>query len=141
MRRLVVDASVAAKWFLADRSDEGDTETATRLLHAFVAGEVRLHQPPHFLAEMSAVLSRIKPADAAQDLADLIALDLTVEADAAVYLCASELAIGLKHHVFDTLYHAVALTNADATLVTADEAYFRKARGEGQVRLLADFAA
>ena len=39
---------------------------------------------------------------------------------------AADLSILLKHHLFDTLYHAVALEE-HATLVTADEAYFAKA--------------
>jgi len=40
---------------------------------------------------------------------------------------------------FDTLHRAVALEDG-ATLVTSDEAYFRKAKGLGGVQLLSDFA-
>jgi predicted nucleic acid-binding protein len=52
---------------------------------------------------------------------------------------AADLSISLNHHLFDTLYHAVALEQ-DAALVTADEAYFAKARHLGSIELLADFA-
>ena len=52
---------------------------------------------------------------------------------------AADLSIALNHHLFDTLYHAVALEEG-ATLVTADAAYFGKAKDLGGVELLADFA-
>jgi predicted nucleic acid-binding protein len=51
---------------------------------------------------------------------------------------AADIAIALDHHLFDTLYHAVAL-EVGAILVTADEVYFNKARGLGAIQLLADF--
>ena len=44
-----------------------------------------------------------------------------------------------QHHLFDTLYHAVAMQNPDATLVTADRRYYDKARSEGQIIMLADW--
>jgi hypothetical protein len=47
----------------------------------------------------------------------------------------------LKHHLFDTLYHAVALQTSGATFITADAAYYRKAQGLGRVLLLKDFTA
>ena len=56
------------------------------------------------------------------------------------YRRAADLAIQYNHHLFDTLYHAVALEEG-ATLVTADEAYFAKAGGLGNIQRLADFAA
>jgi predicted nucleic acid-binding protein len=46
----------------------------------------------------------------------------------------------LRQHLFDTLYHAVALETG-ATLVTADERYYETARGEGNITLLSDFTA
>jgi predicted nucleic acid-binding protein len=52
---------------------------------------------------------------------------------------AADLSISLNHHLFDTLYHAVALEEG-ATLVTADDAYFDKAKHLGGIELLADFA-
>jgi len=50
-----------------------------------------------------------------------------------------DLAIHCRHHLFDTLYHAVALNTAGATLVTADRRYYEKASGFGRMTLLADF--
>jgi hypothetical protein len=47
----------------------------------------------------------------------------------------------LGHHLFDTLYHAVALETEGAALVTADDAYRHKALqlGVGQVVALSDW--
>jgi predicted nucleic acid-binding protein len=41
--------------------------------------------------------------------------------------------------LFDTLYHATAFHFGDAVLVTADERYYRKAKGHGRITLLKDF--
>ena len=57
----------------------------------------------------------------------------------ATYRRAVDISIALNHHLFDTLYHAVALEEG-ATLVTADAAYFAKAKDLGGVELLAEFA-
>ena len=51
---------------------------------------------------------------------------------------AADLSISLNHHLFDTLYHAVALEEG-ATLVTADAVYFGKAKDLGGIQRLADF--
>jgi predicted nucleic acid-binding protein len=48
------------------------------------------------------------------------------------------MAIELRHHLFDTLYHAVALERG-ASLVTADDAYFRKAYRLGGIVRLAEW--
>lgn len=55
-----------------------------------------------------------------------------------VHRRAATMAVELNHHLFDTLYHAVALETG-ATLVTADERYFVKAQGIGNILLLRDF--
>ena len=56
-----------------------------------------------------------------------------------VYIRAGELSVQLEHHVFDTLYHAVALCQPDAALLTADMHYYRKAYGFGRIGRLRDF--
>ena len=58
-----------------------------------------------------------------------------------MYANALELAMRHQHHVFDTLYHAVALQTPGATLNTADKRYYDKATVDGRVTLLADWAA
>jgi predicted nucleic acid-binding protein len=66
-------------------------------------------------------------------------MELPVLDTPEVYLTACELAGALGQHVFDTLYHAVALETPSATLVTADERYYRKAVGRGSILLLNRF--
>jgi predicted nucleic acid-binding protein len=69
----------------------------------------------------------------------LHAMEFPVSDGAAVYQRACELAVALRQHVFDTLYHAVALSRPDGVLLTADEQYYRRAVGTGQVTLLGDY--
>ena len=133
---LTVDASVALKWFFRDRDDEADVDAALDILRAVADGSVRLMQPPHFMAEMTAVLAREAPATAKANIDDLRALNFAVcEAD-RLYAQAAALAMQLKHHAFDTLYHAAVLLTPDAMLVTADATYFKKAKSLGQIELL-----
>ena len=138
----VVDASVAVKWFVdADWAlREDHVEPALALLQASAAGTVDLLQPPHFLAEVAAVLARLKPQAARQDIANLADLDITWAEPTQGLAGAVDLATQLNHHLFDTLYHALALATPGAVLVTADQRYFDKARHLGQIAWLPDFS-
>jgi len=131
----VVDASVAVKWAVPETDGEEDVGPAMALLTAFQRGEVSLLQPPHWLAEVAAVIARLRPSLAAEAITLFHALDLPVVDDLDVYLRGCALATELHHHLFDTLYHAVALEKG-ATFITADTRYWRKARSQGAIRLL-----
>jgi predicted nucleic acid-binding protein len=133
----VVDASVAIKWFLSFKPEEDYAGHALKILEEAVAGRLKLHQPPHFVAEMAAVLARVNPQNALLDLRDLLNLDFHRVEDSELYAVATDLAMRLDHHAFDTLYHAVALLTPGADLITADRRYYEKARREGQIILLA----
>jgi len=135
---LVVDASVALKWFFADRHNEAQIERALAIFDALDAGTVQIIQPPHFVAEMAAVLSREKGPAAMADLEDLQALDWQVLETPELYREAMRLSDALDHHLFDTLYHAVALCWPETVLVTADRRYVRKAMGLNRICLLED---
>jgi predicted nucleic acid-binding protein len=130
--RVVVDASVVVKWVLPDSESEAPTDEALALLQAIRAGHVEPIQPPHWLAEVAAVLARLRPEIAASTLDFLDAIELPIAADSAIYRRAIRLATELGHHLFDTLYHAVALER-EAMLVTADAQYERKALHLGAV--------
>jgi len=137
----VVDASVAVKWF-ADGDwalREDHIEPALEILRASKRGTLDFYQPPHFLAEVAAVVSRLKPDSAHQYIDNLAALDITWAAPTVAYTRAIQLACQLDHHLFDTLYHAVALSVPGAVLVTADRRYFAKAEHLGQIAWLPDF--
>lgn len=137
MRRIVADASVILKWVLPERDDETDADKALTLLDQVKAGNVTLHQPPHWLAEVAGVLSRLSPATVLDDVADLYDMGCDVIATPDVYFTACELARDLNHHLFDTLYHAVALNLPDGVMVTADKRYYDKAMAKGKIILLA----
>ena len=136
MKRLVVDASVAVKWFLPDAPDEADAGKAMRLLELALAGEVSFFQPPHWISEVAGVLARRIPEAAADNIEDLLLLDCyTISKSAWLYRRAIMMAQDFDHHLFDTLYHAAALEE-NATLITADERYFAKVAALGRIALL-----
>jgi predicted nucleic acid-binding protein len=138
--RLVVDASVAVKWFLHNKPGEQDVKQALTILSALRNGEANAIQPPHWLVEAMSVLAREAPPFAEEALEDLEALKLPIAMKPGDFRLAVRLSRQLNHHVFDTLYHAVALEH-DATLVTADEAYFTKAFRLGNIMLLVNYPA
>lgn len=136
---LVVDASVALKWFFQSRDNEPDCDLALAILSGVDEGRIQLLQPPHFIAEVTAVLAREKPEEAQDDLLDLLNIESRFSDEPEIYAAAMDLAIRCRHHLFDTLYHAVALNTPGATLVTADCRYYEKAMGFGRITLLPDF--
>lgn len=133
----VVDASVALKWFLHTQPVEDHADLALRILEQSVLGLLALVQPAHFVGEVAAVLARLKPHEAQSDLRDLLQIEHQTLATPEIYATALDLAMRLQHHLFDTLYHAVALHTPGATLITADQRYYNKARSIGQITLLA----
>jgi predicted nucleic acid-binding protein len=138
MIKLVVDASVAVKWFIRDPNEENDVASAADILVGIGKNSIELIQPPHWIAEVTAVLARLQP-DLSDDAIDLLdAMELPTRAESSVYKLASHLATKLNHHLFDTLYHALALQD-NATLITADHRYFRKSVNHGSICMLADF--
>lgn len=141
MTACVVDASVAVKWFLAGTGDEDHVSQAFQLLLGLREGRIALIQPPHWKAEIAAVLARRVPDTAATHLQDLLLIEGIEFIDIPqVYRDAVELATRLRHHLFDTLYHATAF-HADATLITADRRYYDKAAPLGQIVLLEQWPA
>jgi predicted nucleic acid-binding protein len=136
--KAVIDASVVVKWVFPESETEEDTDRALALLYAIREGRITLLQPPHWLVEVAAVVTRLHPevVEPALDLLD--AMEFPITRDLSALKKASQIARDLNHHLFDTLYHAVALENGCA-LVTADDNYFRKARFLGGIRRLANW--
>ncbi len=133
----VADASVLLKWLIPERPEE-HFEQASALMAAFAEDKLDLLQPPHWLAEVSAVLARESADSAPEKIGLLHALEIPVSLGAEIYLTATRLSIRYGHHLFDTLYHAVAIEHR-AVLVTADARYYRKVRSHGAIMALADF--
>lgn len=136
---IVVDASVVIKWLLQDPEREADTEKATALMQRVTSGEQPCVQPVHWIVEVGAVLARVSSKTAADDVTLLAALELPTTDDPLIVRRGVELAVELKQHLFDTFYHAVALENSDAVLVTADERYLQVAQGKGRIKHVKDW--
>jgi predicted nucleic acid-binding protein len=136
---VVLDASVVLKWLLEDPAREPDTEKALALVESVVRGRLEVMQPVHWLAEVAAVVVRLAPQTAVRDVEMLSALEFPTTDDPNVIRRATSLAIETNHHLFDTLYHAVALEHEDALLVTADDRYYRKAERFGTIAALRDW--
>ena len=138
---VVLDASVVLKWLLEDPAREPETEKALAVIESVVRGGLEILQPVHWLAEVAAVVARLAPQTAVHDVEMLAALEFPTTDDPNVMRRATNLAIETNHHLFDTLYHAVALENEDALLVTADDRYYMKAEPYGMIAALRDWGS
>lgn len=136
--KLVVDASVAVKWFVGARPGEQDVAQAATLSRLLDKPETELYAPIHWGIEILAVLARVDPSLVDDALLVLHDMRPLIRNEPAVIRRAADLAVHLRHHMFDTLYHAVAL-EAGALLVTSDKVYYDKARSLGSVAWLATF--
>ncbi len=130
--RFVIDASVAVKWFFPESSEKQNTEQAISILQRMGSGSFEPLQPVHWMSEVVAVFNRLDPniVDNAIDLLD--AMEFATADGTEVYKRASAIAREARHHVFDTLYHAVALEH-EVDLVTADIKYLNKAGKLGRL--------
>ena len=63
--RAALDASVVVKWLLRADDRERDVDAALAVFDAIAMGTIEPLQPPHWLAEVAAVLARLTPDRAA----------------------------------------------------------------------------
>jgi predicted nucleic acid-binding protein len=118
MKTLVVDASVAAKWFLPGP----DASVALRLLD----GRYRLTAPDLIYAEMGTIAWKLHARGVlnAQETSDMIEhfflMPLEVHDGAFLLAAAVEIASATHRTVYDSLYLALAV-ELDGTVITADE--------------------
>ena len=70
---------------------------------------------------------------------NLLQLPLHTACAPDVLARAVALSVQLRHHLFDTLYHAVALQTPGAVCVTADRRYLGKAHALGRIVWLGDY--
>ena len=117
MSDLVVDASVAIKWFLP----EIHGEAALRLLE----GQYALRVPDLIFSEFGNVLwkrfrkGQISRKEAIVTTEALLALPLQVESSQSLIPAALEIACSAHRTVYDSLYLAVAIAH-QCRVVTAD---------------------
>ena len=125
MRKIVLDASVAAKW-LFPTAIEPFSEKAVRLLEECVSREIEVLVPDLFWVEMSSVLwnaartGRCSAEHASESFDRLMTLDFPTVPSLGVLHSAFEIACASGRTVYDCLY--VALAEASGSeFITADE--------------------
>jgi predicted nucleic acid-binding protein len=140
-RGYVLDASVAAKWFV--RQGEADRRLALSIRQRHVAGQCRLILPEFGLLEIANAIRyspRAKEADGAAALELLHDLNLEVHSLSWDLLRkANAIAWGYKIAVYDAVYVALAEL-LGFPLLTADEALLKKMKGHSIVLRLRDLA-
>ncbi len=123
---LIVDASVALKWFVP----EDLSEAADRLL----VGEDDLAGPDFLLLETANALwkkrrlGELSEAEAEAALTDLASGTLALRPSAPLVPRALAMAHELDHPVYDCLYLALAEAE-DGTVVTADRSFLKRVAG------------
>jgi predicted nucleic acid-binding protein len=121
LRRYVVDASVAVKWFVPE---EG-SEPARRLKRGYEAGEIDVLSPGLIVFEVANALRyhpkiRLDASDLVVAIASLEGMSITVEMDEEGWARAFELSLQERISVYDAVYLALA-GQSDAVFVTADK--------------------
>lgn len=84
-----------------------------------------------------AVVARKIPTEIDAALVLLHRIPCSIVEDVQILRLAAQQSAQINHHLFDTLYHSVAIEH-QACLITADETYFAKARHLGSVQLLSN---
>ncbi|HEY2677424.1 MAG TPA: type II toxin-antitoxin system VapC family toxin, partial [Steroidobacteraceae bacterium] len=97
----MLDASVILKWLLEDPAREPDTDKATAAVQAVIDRRAELLQPVHWLAEVAAILARLSPQTALEDVELLASLQWPVSDEPSVIRRATALAMETGQHVFD----------------------------------------
>ena len=127
----VVDASVAAKWYLP----EPDTGAALALRESHVNGDIRLVAPDLMVYEVANAL-RYHPRAGmdrlAEHIGDLFALDIGFDPTSETSMIAaihSAFRLGLS--IYDASYISLA-ERLDTVVYTADESLYRAAGPRGR---------
>lgn len=134
--KLVVDASVAVKWFV----EEDGSDAAARLLEGRGPGpfSLQLVAPQFLLLEVIAVMGRrarsktVQADYPAQVLQALRKLRLDLAPDAELLDHATQLSVTLHHPVYDCLYLALS-RRFSAPLATFDTGLSEFARRDGRL--------
>lgn len=121
----VLDASVAAKWFLP-RAGETHAGEAMQLLRDYSAGRIDLMVPDLFWPELGNILwkavrrGRLSRRSAEESIHSLERGEIATAATAKLLGDAFAIAASFDRTVYDAVYVALAVAS-DAPLLTADE--------------------
>jgi predicted nucleic acid-binding protein len=121
----VLDASIAAKWFLSGHQETCGNE-AVAVFEAFARGEIRLLVPDLFWPEIGNVFwkaakgGRMTTESAAEAVATLVAASLPTAPCFPVIQDAFQIAAAFGTTVYDAVYVALAVAR-NLSFLTADE--------------------
>src|SRR5262245_25213728 len=124
--KLVIDASVAAKWFL---DDEVDVDLAEEILLELLAGAIELHAPHYFFYEVCGLISRacrrvpqrITKDDAVASIHRLFQLPLPIQGTSEQEcVTALNMSVEFSKTFYDMLYLNLA-ESSDCQWCTADD--------------------
>ena len=122
MKTVVVDANVAAKWFLPEQG----ARAAARLL----SKRYRLIAPDLIRIEVANIMWKLarrgalSPDEAAQIVAQFQAMPVQIHDSGPLLSSATEIALETNITVYDALYVALALEH-DTACITADQRLVR----------------
>ena len=125
MRPYVLDASVAAKWFLPP-SQETLSRESLDLLYDYACGDIRLIVPDLFWPESGNILwkaarnGRISRKSAEESIQALIGMKIATSPSLGLLQDAWAIAVAFDRTVCDSIYVALAVASR-RPLVTADE--------------------
>jgi predicted nucleic acid-binding protein len=138
VRRLVIDANIAAKWYLPE-SDSAASEKLVEL-------DAEFHAPNFLQTEFASIFWKHSVEQKTTidvwriALVQLKKVIPNWHPDEHLHDLALELAIAHGHHVFDCIYLALAI-QIDGTVVTADKPFLKRFESglhAGRVVSLAD---
>ncbi len=128
MKKYVIDASVAVKWY--SQEEEGDLTKADNLLQLHVDGFCEFMAPALIVYELANAL-RFNPnlgvEEVRRAIRSFFALEVVLEEPARHMDAAIELAYTLSVTVYDAIYLALSQTTG-IPLITADYKFFAKAK-------------
>ena len=125
MSLLVLDASVAAKWFLP-RAGEPLTKEALALLDRYAKGDIEFEVPDLFWAEFANILwkcvrmGRLSEKSAADALTSMMEGSFPTTGERELAEPAFAIAVATGRTIYDSMYVALAVQK-DAAFITADE--------------------
>ena len=125
MNAYVLDASVAAKWFLP-AAHETLTEQALRLFEDYAANRIRLVVPDLFWPEIgnifwkASLAGRISAESATQAVEALMAREIPTSPSLPLLPEAFTIASAFRRSVYDSIYVSLAIAS-NRMFVTADE--------------------
>jgi predicted nucleic acid-binding protein len=125
VKTFVLDASVAAKWFLP-AAQETLTEEALRVLEGYVKGHTRFLVPDLFWPELGNILwkavrvGRISRQSAEAAVVSLLERKIPTAPTSSLLKDAFAIAATFDRSVYDCVYVALSVVS-NAPLVTADE--------------------